>query len=63
MIKFFCDKCGKELDRAYMYTGSIIHPEITNWDAPFIEDPANFELCDACAKKLEKFLEEDEDEI
>ena len=28
MIKFFCDKCGEELDRAYMYTGSIIHPEI-----------------------------------
>ena len=60
MIKFFCDKCGKELDRVYMYTGSICQPEITNWDSPFIEDPATFELCYDCAKKLERFLREDE---
>ena len=28
--------------------------------APFVEDPATFELCDKCAKKLERFLREDE---
>ena len=56
MIKMFCDKCGKELDKAFMYTGSIYSPEITNWDAPFVEDPSTFELCADCAKKLEIFL-------
>ena len=60
MIKVFCDKCGKELDRAYMYAGSIMSPEITSWDAPFIEEPTSFDLCTDCAKKLEKFLKEDE---
>ena len=62
MIKFFCDKCGEELDRVYMYTGSICHPEIEEWDGAFITDPATFELCNACAKKLERFLQEKDNE-
>lgn len=62
MIKYFCDKCGKELPlfnnefTSDMFKVTIEPPEIRRWadDA----ETGNYMLCYACVRKFNKWLYE-----
>ena len=54
MIKYFCDKCNKELENYDIFTVDVIPPEIRTW-----EDDANTGtciLCRVCLKEFQKWL-------
>lgn len=43
MIKYFCDKCGKELEDYDIFTVEVVPPEIRQWD-----DEAHTGTCIMC---------------
>ena len=56
MIKYFCDRCGKEEKEYTMFRVNIIAPELRRladhaWDDPYI-------LCRECVAKLDEFISE-----
>ena len=54
MIKYFCDKCNKQLIYYDIFTVEIIPPEIRQW-----EDDAytgTYILCKDCLKEFHKWL-------
>lgn len=58
MIKYFCDKCGKECKDYEVFTIKVIPPEIRTWmdDA----ETGTYILCFDCTKKLNKWVNEDD---
>jgi hypothetical protein len=50
MIKYFCDKCGKECEDYEAFTIKVIPPEVRTWmdDA----ETGIYILCFDCVKKL-----------
>lgn len=54
MIKYFCDKCGMQLNTYDIFTAQIIPPEIQTWD----DDAGSYILCKTCFKEFQKWLNE-----
>ena len=55
MIKYFCDKCGKELENYDIFTVEIIPPEIRQWDDnTYTDNP--FILCRNCTKSFHVWI-------
>lgn len=54
MIRYFCDKCGKECEDYEVFTIKVIPPEIRSWmdDA----ETGIYILCYDCTKKLNKLI-------
>ena len=50
MIKYFCDKCDRELERFDIFVLSVTPPEVRTWD-----DNALTGECILCRECLEKF--------
>ena len=50
MIKYFCDKCGKELENVDIFTVEVTPPEIRRWD-----DDARTGVCIMCRDCLDAF--------
>lgn len=50
MIKYFCDKCDKELENYDIFTITVTPPEIRRWD-----DAARTGECILCRKCLDAF--------
>lgn len=50
MIKYFCDKCGKELENFDIFTVEVTPPEIRSWD-----DNARTGICIMCRDCLDVF--------
>lgn len=50
MIKYFCDKCGKELENVDIFTVEVTPPEIRRWD-----DDARTGVCIMCRECLDAF--------
>lgn len=53
MVKYFCDKCGKELEEYEVFTITIFPPEIRSW-----ADNARTGDCIFCTKCVEEFQKE-----
>lgn len=58
MIKYFCDKCGKECQEYEVFTIKINTPEILSWD--YYPVSGEYILCFDCTKKLDKWLHDQE---
>ena len=55
MIKYFCDKCGKQLENYDIFTVEITPPEIRQWeDNAYTADP--FILCRNCMKSFHVWI-------
>ena len=55
MIKYFCDKCGKELENYDIFTIDVTPPEIRQWeDDAYTADP--FILCRNCMKSFHVWI-------
>ena len=54
MIKYFCDKCGEEIDKFKIFTVTVEPPEVRSWDYAEI---GTYSLCYECVKELNKCLE------
>ena len=50
MIKYFCDKCDKELENCDIFTITVTPPEIRRWD-----DAARTGDCILCRECLDAF--------
>ena len=50
MIKYFCDRCGKEIQGIPFHVGFEVDPEFMEVHGDVIE------LCGNCVVELEKFL-------
>ena len=54
MIKYFCDKCGKEAEDWEVFTIKVIPPEIRSWEDDTVT--GIYILCSDCTKRLHKWL-------
>ena len=54
MIKYFCDKCDKELAHYDVFTVTVTPPEIRQW----LDDAMSGEciLCRECLKKMQDWI-------
>ena len=57
MIKYYCDKCDKEVERYIMFTVTITPPEIRQYgDDDIFDYSGSGILCRDCIKEFEKWL-------
>lgn len=54
MIKYFCDKCGKELENTDIFTVEVTPPEIRRWDDDALTGICI--MCRDCLKAFQKWL-------
>lgn len=54
MIKYYCDKCGKQLNTYDIFTAQIIPPENSTWN----DDAGSYIFCKTCFKEFQKWLYE-----
>lgn len=54
MIKYFCDKCGKQLEYYDIFTIQVIPPEIRQWDDDACTGESIF--CRTCLKEFQKWM-------
>ena len=62
MIKYFCDKCGKEIGDFNMndvFTVKVEPPEVRSWRDE--ADTGTYILCYNCVRKLNKWLNKNDD--
>ena len=54
MIKYFCDKCGKELEDYDIFTVEIVPPEIRQWSDD--THTGTCIMCRPCVKWFQDWL-------
>ena len=64
MIKYFCDKCGKELQTfdeltCDMFAVTVEPPEVRKWSDD--AETGTYILCSDCTKKLNKWIRKTND--
>lgn len=62
MIKYFCDKCGKEIGNYNMnevFTVTVEPPEVRAWRDE--AESGTYILCYACTKELNKWIHKTDD--
>ena len=57
MIKYFCDKCGKEVGEFEAYTVSVKAPEIKSWADQYMYEQRGYQVCRDCMAKVAEFIE------
>ena len=57
MIKYFCDKCGKEIGEFEAYTILVEAPEIKSWADQYIYERRGYQVCSDCMAKVADFIE------
>lgn len=55
MIKYFCDKCNRELENVDIFTVTVTPPEIRRWDDNARTGTAI--LCRECMERFDAWLE------
>ena len=55
MIKYFCDKCGKQLEKYDIFTVTVTPPEWRAWEDACTGDCI---MCHKCLDIFQKWLEE-----
>ena len=50
MVKYFCDKCNKELEEYEVFVVTVFSPEISSWN-----DDAKTGDCILCTKCVDEF--------
>lgn len=56
MIKYFCDKCGKECEDYDVFTIKVIPPEFRTWMDD--TETGTYILCYGCVRKFNKWIHE-----
>ena len=57
MIKYFCDKCGKEVGAFEAYTVLVEAPEIKSWADQYMYERRGYQVCRDCMAKVADFIE------
>lgn len=57
MIKYFCDKCGKEIGEFEAYTILVEAPEIKSWADQYMYERRGYQVCRDCMAKIADFIE------
>lgn len=57
MIKYFCDKCGKEIGEFEAYTILVEAPEIKSWADQYMYERRGYHVCRDCLAKIANFIE------
>ena len=57
MIKYFCDKCGKEVGEFEAYTILVEAPEIKSWTDQYMYERRGYQVCRDCMAKIADFIE------
>lgn len=57
MIKYFCDKCGKEIGEFEAYTVLVEAPEIKSWADQYMYERRGYQVCRDCMAKVTDFIE------
>lgn len=60
MIKYFCDKCGKEITVTHRFEYKF--KTYDAWDSGYESAKKYIEICDECLDKLTKIIEEKKDD-
>ena len=62
MLKYFCDKCGKEIDQ---YSGMKIKWELGISQLPvrpvYCDDEGKYDLCNECSSEFKGWIDNAED--
>ena len=56
MIKYYCDKCRKEIDSYRAFTIVVQEPEIHSYADMALFDSYGYQLCDICMKDFSSFF-------
>ena len=54
MVKYFCDKCGTQVDKFYAFKINIDAPEIMSWGD--VAKTGDYILCYHCAIDFNKWI-------
>ena len=54
MIKYFCDKCNKQLVNYDIFTVNVVPPEVRQWEGNAYT--GTYILCEDCIKEFHKWL-------
>lgn len=59
MVKYFCDRCGKERGQYELFTVTITPPKIWSYSDPMAEYyEGGLHLCSNCMEKINECIDE-----
>ena len=56
MIRYFCDRCGREIDECSAFNIRIQAPEIRSWADDGLYRRADYQICQTCIKEIDGFI-------
>ncbi len=55
MIRYYCDRCGKEIAGVESYTLFVQGPEIQSWDDNYMFHRKDYQICKDCIRIVTDF--------
>lgn len=57
MIRYFCDRCGREIEESTgCFTVTIQAPEIRSWADDGLYSRADYQICRSCITEIDGFI-------